>query len=93
MIKGRFYIDGNEYDGKAVEDSRSEPERFMSSVPLKYKSAHDACKDVLKHAGASHRRDAIDSRIVKEVRKGIATYKGSVTGLPGIIDSENDVLK
>jgi hypothetical protein len=93
MIKGRFHIDGNEYDGKAVEDPRSEPERFMASVPLKCQSAYDACKAVLKQAGASHRRDAIDRRIVKEVRKGTATYKGSITGLPGIIDSENDVLK
>ena len=93
MIKGRFYIDGNEYDGKAVEDPRSEPERFMASVPLNYQSAYDAYKAVLKQAGASHRRDAIDRRIAKEVRKGTATYKGSLTGLPGIIDSENDVLK
>ena len=93
MIKGRFYIDGNEYDGTVVQDSRSEPERFVTSVPLKYQPAYDAYKEVLKQAGASHRRDAIDRRIVKEVRKGTATYKGSITGLPGIIDSENDVLK
>ena len=93
MIKGSFYIDGNEYDGTVVQDSRSEPERFVTSVPLKYQPAYDAYKEVLKQAGASHRRDAIDRRIVKEVRKGTATYKGSITGLPGIIDSENDVLK
>ena len=71
----------------------SEPKRFEVSVPLLDEYAPDAYKAVLKHAGASHRRDAIDRRIVKEVRKGTATYKGSVTGLPGIIDSENDVLK
>ena len=71
----------------------SEPKRFEVSVPLLDEYAPDAYKAVLEHAGASHRRDAIDRRIVKEVRKGTATYKGSVTGLPGIIDSENDVLK
>ena len=71
----------------------SEPQRFAVSVPLLDEYAPDAYKAVLKHAGASHRRDAIDRRIVKEVRKGTATYKGSITGLPGIIDSENDVLK
>ena len=71
----------------------SVPKRFEVSVPLLHEYAPYAYKAVLKHAGASHRRDAIDRRIVKEVRKGTARYKGSLTGLPGIIDSENDVLK
>ena len=71
----------------------SEPQRFAVSVPLLDEYAPYAYKAVLKHAGASHRRDAIDRRIIREVRKGTATYNGSVTGLPGIIDSENDVLK
>ena len=71
----------------------SEPRRFAVSVPLLDEYAPYAYKAVLKHAGASHRRDAIDRRIIKEVRKGTATYTGSVTGLPGIIDSETDVLK
>lgn len=93
MIKGKFYIDENEYDGTVVEDDRSESERFVTSVTIDEQSAGEAYKAVLKHAGASHRRDAIDRRIIREVRKGTATYKGSVTGLPGIIDSETDVLK
>ena len=93
MIKGKFYIDGNEYDGTVVEDDRSESERFVTSVTLNEQSAGEAYRAVLKSAGASHRRDAIDRRIIREVRKGTATYKGSVTGLPGIIDSETDVLK
>ena len=93
MIKGKFYIYGNEYDGTVVEDDRSESERFVTSVTINEQSAGEAYKAVLKHAGASHRRDAIDRRIIREVRKGTATFKGSVTGLPGIIDSETDVLK
>lgn len=93
MIKGKFYIDGNEYDGTVVEDDRSESERFVTSVTINEQSAGEAYKAVLKHAGASHKRDAIDRRIIREVRKGTATFKGSVTGLPGIIDSETDVLK
>lgn len=93
MIKGKFYIDENEYDGTVVEDDRSESERFVTSVTINEQSAGEAYKAVLKHAGASHRRDAIDRRIIREVRKGTATFKGSVTGLPGIIDNETDVLK
>ena len=93
IIKGKFYIDGNEYDATVVEDDRSESERFVTSVTINEQSAREAYKAVLKHVGASHRRDAVDRRIIREVRKGTATYKGSVTGLPGIIDSETDVLK
>ena len=93
MIKGKFYIDGNEYDGSVVEDERSESERFVTSVTINEQSVGEAYKAVLKYVGASHRRDAVDRRIIKEVRRGTATYKGSETGLPGIIDSETDVLK
>lgn len=71
----------------------SEPFPISVSMEPLSQSAHYAFRDVLKHAGASIRRDPIDRRIVKEVRKGTAAFKGSVTGLPGIIDHENDVLK
>ena len=59
--------------------------------PCSHQTAYDAYKTVLKHAGASKKRDAVDKRIIKEVKKGKATYHGSVTGYPGIIDSENDL--
>ena len=68
---------------------------FAVSVPLESmaQSAKDAYKAVLKHAGASKKRDPVDKRIIREAKKGTATYKGSVTGYPGIIDHEEDVLK
>lgn len=64
---------------------------FVISVELDSQDAVKAYKTVLKHAGASKIRDAVDKRIIKEVKKGKATYRGSVTGYPGIIDSENDL--
>ncbi len=72
-------------------DDVSAEEPFGIAVELESQDAEDAYKAVLKHAGASKKRDAVDKRIIKEVRKGKATYRGSITGLPGIIDSENDV--
>ncbi len=47
-----------------------------------------ALEKVLRHAGASHRRDAVDSRIIDEVRKA---NSGSGKGGDGIIDSQQDV--
>jgi len=66
---------------------------FAIKVKLYAQDAEDAYKAVLKHAGASKKRDAVDKRIVKEVKKGKACFKGSVTGIPGIIDSEEDLLR
>ena len=46
---------------------------------------------MLAYAGASYKRDAVDARYAEEAKNGTATYKGSVTKLAGIIDSQDDV--
>ena len=93
--KGGFEGRKPEYEKIAGRESYydevSAEEPFAISVELESQDAGQAYKAVLKHAGASKKRDAIDKRIIKEVKKGKATYRGSVTGFPGIIDSENDV--
>lgn len=53
--------------------------------------AKKAYEDVLQFAGASHRRDAIDQRIVEETRKGNYTYQGSHGSTNGMIDQPSDV--
>lgn len=77
---------------KEVYSSTSVEEPFRIKVQSEIEDAEDAYKAVLKHAGASENRDDIDKRIIKEVKKGKASYKGSRTGLPGIIDTDKDVL-
>ena len=93
--KGGFEGRKPEYEKIAGRESYydevSAEEPFAISVELESQDAGQAYKAVLKHAGSSKKRDAIDKRIIKEVKKGKATYRGSVTGFPGIIDSENDV--
>lgn len=76
---------------KDVYEMKSVEEPFAIKVELDAEDAEDAYRSVLKGAGASRKRDAVDKRIVKEVRRGRAAFSGSVTGLPGIIDSEDDV--
>ena len=76
---------------KDVYEMKSVEEPFAIKMELDAEDAEDAYRSVLKGAGASRKRDAVDKRIVKEVRRGRAAFCGSVTGLPGIIDSEDDV--
>ncbi|WP_113923015.1 pectate lyase family protein [Cognataquiflexum aquatile] len=50
-----------------------------------------AYTQILNHSGSSLFRDAVDLRLINEVKTGKTTYMGSKTGIPGIIDSQNDV--
>ena len=54
-------------------------------------SARKAYKSVLDYAGASLKRDVIDTRIVEETRKGNYTYEGSHGSTNGMIDRPADV--
>jgi hypothetical protein len=54
-------------------------------------TAGEAFESVLNYAGASLSRDAVDTRVVDEVRNGTSTFSGSKTGYPGILDSQTDV--
>lgn len=72
------------------------------SMPIKQQTAEEAYYSVLENAGATlPKRDAVDARIVDEVRNGYATYEGSTykpnnamsdkSKKSGIIDSQTDV--
>ncbi|MGY6521478.1 MAG: LamG-like jellyroll fold domain-containing protein [Mongoliitalea sp.] len=54
-------------------------------------SAQVAYNEILTSVGASHKRDLVDERIINEVRNGIATFKNSRNGTPGIIHTQRDV--
>ena len=54
-------------------------------------SAAKAYEKVLAYAGASLYRDEVDARYMEEAQTGTATYKGSITNSPGIIDKVADV--
>jgi hypothetical protein len=55
-------------------------------------SAHEAYEDVLADVGCNlPMLDDHDRRVIEEVRAGTAEYKGSVSGLAGLPDSQSDV--
>lgn len=55
---------------------------------IKTQKAEDALGSVLRSAGASYRRDAVDTRIIEEVKNGKSVSGKSQNG---IIDSQSDV--
>ncbi|MDR0415168.1 MAG: GDSL-type esterase/lipase family protein [Prevotellaceae bacterium] len=57
----------------------------LSVMPVQTGTAQEACESVLRSAGASRVRDAIDLRIVDEVRRGTFTH-----GKNGLIDSQTE---
>jgi len=108
VIEGNAWVSANNWlggvqpqDGAAYLDGLRLDEPWPA-MPIRQHTAEQAYELVLEHAGASRpNRDAVDRRIVDEVRKGFATYEGPTyeTHHPvadpdrntGIIDSQDDV--
>ena len=102
-----YFIEGNIMEGRPEYDQDNWKgvfavgyaplEEFKSPKPLfepyvKTTTAQQAYIDVLADVGANRpKQDAIDQRIIREVREGTFTYKGSRLGIPGIIDSQMDI--
>lgn len=76
---------------KNVNHDSCKAEKPFAFGAIKKQTAEVAFHKVLAHSGASLKRDAIDTRISKEVSAGTATFKGSVEGKSGMIDSQSDV--
>ena len=78
-------------DGEATEKTLRVDRPFVVA-PVTTQAAEVAYGLVLAQAGASLVRDAVDRRVVEEIRTGTATFGASYKGGgKGIIDSQNDV--
>jgi hypothetical protein len=78
-------------DGDASETTLRALEPYVVA-PVETQSAAEAFEHVLAHAGASKQRDAVDARIIEEIRTGTARFGASWDGGgKGIIDSQDDV--
>ena len=88
---------GKKPDADKIAGNAAEYEAVSASAPFPCREPVHAAPimeeygKILESAGASLFRDATDTRIVHEIRTGTVTFSGSVTGIPGIIDSENDI--
>ncbi len=78
-------------DGEATEATLRVDTPY-AVAPVKTESAEEAYALVLDRAGCSLGRDAVDTRIIHEIRTGTASYGASYKdGGKGIIDSQRDV--
>jgi hypothetical protein len=60
-------------------------------LPIMQHTAAKALEKVVAYAGASLKRDTVDSRIARETITGTYTYTGSKGKTKGIIDTQSDV--
>jgi hypothetical protein len=96
-VFGNANVTMNNWAGGVDFDSGVSVPQAQRTTPFPFEAlsaqhtAEQAYEQVLEKAGASYKRDAVDQRVVNEVRNGTVTYNGSKTGFPGIIDSQTDV--
>lgn len=105
FFPGKFYLEGNYMYGSETVTKDNWKGSTVQSEEVKsltlwtdgltsmtsMQTAQDAYESTLNKAGCSLVRDAVDTRIVEEVRNGNYTYTGSNGSTNGLIDSQKDV--
>ena len=89
--KNNFYVSVPHVDISGTSCVRIKMDEEAPAGEVTTHSASKAFDKVLEYAGASLYRDDVDARYMKEAREGTATYTGSVTGTPGLVDLVSDV--
>lgn len=104
---GKFYLSDNILEGNEAVNADNRrgvklscgltSEQVLVQKPFEIvgdvvvQKAKCAFDTVLAFAGASFKRDAVDARLINEVKAGNYTFVGSKGGFKGLIDSQEDV--
>ncbi len=105
VIEGNKAVSTNNWDGGVqtkMSFNKIKLEDPWPAMPIHQQTAKEAYDSVLDNAGAIlPKRDAVDTRIIKETRQGTATYEGhsykkehkvaDSSKICGIIDTQKDV--
>lgn len=105
FVEGHKDVSSNNWNGGVqteISFDKIKLDKAWPSMPINQQTAVKAYKLVLENAGALlPKLDAVDLRIIKEVKGGFATYEGKsykkshvvadTTLVCGIIDTQNDV--
>lgn len=96
-MSGSSEVTADNWSGVVPDESSKKAlcrsdKRFKLEIPMAMEqTAEQAYETVLAKAGCSLKRDAVDTRIVQEVRNGSYTYTGSNGSTGGLIDTPADV--
>ena len=98
-VDGSTKVTADNWDGGVNPDDASKLSQCKAAsrwtegltVMTAEQSAEEAYETVLAKAGCSLHRDAVDARIVNEVRGRTYTYTGSQGSKNGLIDTQSDV--
>lgn len=108
VIEGNDQVSANNWDGGVNARGGSEAlaalklDKPWAAMAIKQQTAKEAYESVLNQVGAIlPKRDSVDTRIIREVRNGIASYEGAAykqkkkvadkSLITGIIDSQKEV--
>lgn len=105
FVVGNARVSADNWDGGVqtkISFNKLKLDEPWPSMPINQQKAEEAYETVLINAGAIlPGRDAVDSRIISDTRKGSATHEGKTykkeqevaesSKICGIIDSQNDV--
>ena len=105
VVVGNAKVSADNWDGGVqteIDLEKIKLDKPWPSMTVNQQTAAEAYVTVLNNAGAMlPKRDAVDSRIIEEVRGGYATYEGESykkkhkvadpNKVSGIIDTQNDV--
>lgn len=104
VVEGNKAVSKNNWDGGVqtkIPFEKIKLDKAWNAMPINQQTAEKAYELVLENAGAIlPKRDAVDLRIIEEVRGGYATFEGTYkndhevadsTKISGIIDSQADV--
>lgn len=105
VVEGNREVSADNWNGGVqtkISFDKIKLDKAWPSMPINQQSAEVAFNLVLENAGALlPKRDVVDSRIIKEVSGGYATYEGKsykkthkvsdTAVVCGIIDTQNDV--
>jgi hypothetical protein len=84
-----FIVDNR--NNASMTKTKIKPDTIYPYGTVTTHTAAKAYEKVLAYAGVSHKRDVVDLRVTMEAQERISLYTGSVSGIEGIIDSQQDV--
>lgn len=97
VMEGYPQYNPDNWKNGGIKDPRGDAKVMKLDQPfcpsyITEQSPKDAYKSVMADVGCNRPKyDAVDERVIKDVLRRGATFKGSKTGIPGIIDSQKDV--